>query len=145
MFVTASALTVATAVRAPHEQPRGAPRVPLNPHALGVVRWPVPRPLLAISDHAHGGLRFLVPTSREELRRWGRVLHNCVGDFGNAMAAGHSWVIGIEKDDQIIGCIEVNPASRQVRQALGPRNRPLAPTAATTMFEALQRCGVTAS
>lgn len=134
---------VATAVRAPHEQPRGAPRVPLNPHALGVVRWPVPRALLAISDHSQGGLRFVVPTSRDEMRRWGRVLHNCVGDFGNAMAAGHSWVIGIEKDDHIIGCIEVNPTNRQVRQALGPRNRPLPASVATTMFEALQRCNVT--
>ena len=71
------------------------------------------------------------------------MLHNCVGDFGNAMAAGHSWVIGIEKDDHIIGCAEVSPEDRQVRQALGPRNRPLPTAVATTMFEALQRCAVT--
>ena len=134
-----------SAVREQHEQPRGAPRLPLNPSTIGVVRWPVPRALLAISDHSLGGLRFAVPTSREELRRWGRVLHNCVGDFGNAVADGHSWVIGIEQDDQIIGCIEVSPIDRQVRQALGSRNRPLPTTVATTMFEALQRCGVTAS
>ena len=85
----------------------------------------------------------MVPTSREELRRWGRVLHNCVGDFGNAVAGGHSWVIGIEHDDHIIGCIEVNPTDRQVRQALGPRNRPLPPAVATGVSEALRRCGVT--
>lgn len=134
---------VATVVRAPHEQPRGAPLMPLNPQALGVLRWPVPRPLLAISNHSHGGLRFVVPTSREELRRWGRVLHNCVGDFGNAVAVGHSWVIGIEHDDHIIGCIEVSPIDRKVRQALGPRNRPLPPAVAADVFEALRHCGVT--
>ena len=110
-----------------------------------MLRWPVSRPLLAISDHSHGGLRFVVPTSREELRRWGRVLHNCVGDFGNAVAGGPSWVIGIEHNDQIIGCIEVNPTDRRVRQALGPRNRPLPSAVGATVFEVLRRCGVTAN
>ena len=35
------------------------------------------------------------------------------------MAGGHSWVIGIEQGDHIIGCIEVNPVDRRVPQALG--------------------------
>ena len=85
----------------------------------------------------------MVPTSREELRRWERVLHNCVGDFGNAVAGGHSWVIGIEHDDHIIGCIEVNPTNRRVRQALGPPQPTLPPAVGATVSEVLRRCGDT--
>lgn len=91
------------------------------------------------------GLRFAVPTSRKELRRWGRMLHNCAGDFGNAVAGGHSWVIGGERDDHHIGRVEVNPADRCVRQHLGPRNRLLSPVVATTMLEALRWCDATSN
>ncbi len=134
---------VATVERAPHEVPRRAPAVPVGERVLGVVGWPIPQPLLAISDFSHSGLRFVVPTRREELRRWGRVLHTCVGDFGTAVVNGRSWVIGIERNDHLIGCVEVDPVERRVRQALGPRNQPLPPDVAAVVFSALRMCGVT--
>lgn len=133
----------ATVERAPHEVPRRAPSVPVGERVLGVASWPIPRPLHAISDFSHRGLRFVVPTRREELRRWGRVLHTCVGDFGTAVVNGRSWVIGIERDDHLIGCVEVDPVERRVRQALGPRNQPLPPDVAAAVFNALRMCGVT--
>lgn len=43
------------------------------------------------------------------------------------------------------GCIEVNPTNRRVRQALGPQNRPLSPAVTASVFQALQRCGVSAT
>ncbi len=134
---------VATIERAAHEMPRAAPSVPVAERAIGVVRWPIPRPLLAINGFSNGGLRFVVPTTSEELRRWGRVLHSCVGDFGPAAASGHSWLIGIEHDDHLIGCVEVHPVDRRIRQALGPRNRPLPQGVAAVVFNALRLCGVT--
>ena len=134
---------VATVARAPHEMPRPAPAVPATQQVFGVTRWPIPRPLLAINEFRCGGLWFVVPTTREELRRWGRVLHSCIGDFGAAVASGHSWLIGIERDDHLIGCIEVSPLDRRVRQALGPRNQPLPQDVTATAFNALRVCGVT--
>lgn len=37
------------------------------------------------------GLRFAVPTSRKELRRWGRMLHNCVGDVKPTARSKQRW------------------------------------------------------
>jgi len=123
--------------------PRAAPVLPAAQQAFAVARWPIPRQLLAINDFSHGGLRLVVPTTSEELRRWGRALHSCLGDFSGAAANGHSWLIGVERDDHLIGCVEVQPATRRVRQALGPRNHPLPPNVAAAVFNALRLCGVT--
>jgi hypothetical protein len=88
-------------------------------------RWPVPEPLLAISRHRCGDLTFCVPTSGAELTWWSRQLENCLDTFAGASAHGRSWLIGVRRDDVLIGCVEVCPHTRRVCQALGPRNRAL--------------------
>lgn len=88
-------------------------------------RWGVPRPLQTIDRAMFRGLRFLVATSTTELSLWGARLHNCLDTYARAAAADTSWLVGIERDDLLIGCVEIVPTTRQIRQALGPRNRPL--------------------
>jgi hypothetical protein len=110
--------------------PRRAGQAPLAPPAAPQEvpsRWPVPEPLLAVSRHRCGDLTFCVPTSGAELSWWSRQLHNCLDTFAGASAHGQSWLIGVRRDDMLIGCVEVCPRTRRLRQALGPRNRALAP------------------
>jgi hypothetical protein len=88
-------------------------------------RWPVPAPLRTISGYRYGGLDFCVPTSAAELGLWSRQLHNCLDTYAAASAHERSWLIGIRNDGGLIGCIEVCPGTRRLRQAHGPRNRAL--------------------
>ncbi len=89
-----------------------------------------------------GGLRFQVSTSAGELRLWGMVLHNCLGDFAPTVASGRSWIIGIEVDEAIIGCVEMETSSRAVRQILGDRNRPLPRATKHAVLETLEVTGI---
>lgn len=105
-------------------------------------RWPVPAALLPVHQVRYEGLSFSVPTSRNELATWGAILRNCLGDFARAAASQASWLIGIERDDRLIGCVEVNPAALQVRQALGPRNQPLPDAVHRATIALLRRHGI---
>lgn len=154
---------LAPAVVRPPQQPPAPPRAPQladqpllrpRPTALGAPRvsvpgrtpnsWPVPAALLPVHQVRHEGLAYSVPTSRNELATWGAVLRNCLGDFGRAAATQTSWLIGIERADRLIGCVEVDPAQRRVRQALGPRNQPLADDVHRIAIQFLQRKGIIA-
>lgn len=101
--------------------PLGAPAAP----ATAPQSWPVHPKLLAVSEHRVGELTLCVPTSLAELASWSRRLNNCLDTFGPAVAHGRSWVIGIRSDDEWIGAVEICPATHRLRQAQGPRNRPL--------------------
>ena len=125
--------------RRPHSQPLAAPARPAQAGAgasTAPTRWPVPSALLPVHQRRNSNLHFTVPTSTVELTAWGLRLHNCLASYASAMAEQRSWLIGIERDDALVGCVEVVPSSRVVRQALGARNRPLAPSvhAATVRF-----------
>jgi hypothetical protein len=100
-------------------------------------RWSVPRALQVVDRQLFRGLRFLVPTSTTELSLWGARLHNCLDTYARAAAADTSWLVGIERDDLLIGCVEIVPTTRRVRQALGPRNRPLAAAVQQSTLEFL--------
>lgn len=104
--------------------PRPAPPS-TNPTAPLPTRWSVPTALVGVHELQREGLRFTIPTSAPELVSWGITLHNCLASHSRAAAEQTSWLIGIERDDELIGCIEVKPLTRLIRQALGRRNRPL--------------------
>ena len=107
------------------------------------LRWRIPDELLRIHRHRHGGVVFDVATSAGELEVWGRVLNNCVGAYGHAVASGAAWIIGMWANDELIGCIEVDPRRRRIVQCEGRSNRPLSRALERTVNEALHECGVT--
>jgi hypothetical protein len=65
-----------------------------------------------------------LPAGPDQLRAWGVQLANCLGTFPGAVAAGRSWIIGIEQGQTLIGAAEISPDGR-IRQLLGRSNRPL--------------------
>lgn len=101
---------------------RVAPSAPVS-HAWS---WPIPQPLVGIARHRQDGLDFDVPTSVATLRQWGAQLRNCLDTFAAAAAHQRSWLIGIRRGDTLVGCIELCPTTRGIRQALGPANQRLA-------------------
>ena len=105
-------------------------------------RWSVPRALLVINGYRHAGLSYQVPTSSAELERWASILSNCLGDYTRAAATSAAWLVGVFRDDVIIGCVEVRPSTREVRQAVGEHNRPLEPPVLERVLHALARCDV---
>ena len=124
--------------RAAAETPRLAP----NGTGPRLTRWPIPVGLRQVAGHQRDGLTLCVPTSIRELAWWGRQLHNCLDSYASAAAHERSWLIGIRRDDEMIGCLEVCPRTRRLRQALGPRNRPLAARVYDTTTSALADLGV---
>lgn len=123
------------------DEPRMAPVVT---EALDVVRWHIQPALRSLNGFERDGLRYVVPTSRPELDRWGAVLHTCVAEYADPVIRGVSWIIGVEQEGRLVGCVEVRPQSRTVRQALGPRNQPLPPAMARSVLRTLEILGVVA-
>lgn len=121
-----------TAPEPPHQRtsarPRQLGRQPLHAPAApqhAPAGWVVPTALRTISGVRRGDLTFVVPTSATELRAWSRELGNCLDTYVAATAHERSWLIGLRHDDDLVGCIEICPDSRRLRQAQGPRNRAL--------------------
>lgn len=118
--------------------PRAAPTAP--PPTTD--HWPVPEALTVVHGLNHHDLTFVVPTTAVQLRQWGVQLRNCLGDYHAAVAGGRTWLVGIEQGGHPIGCIEIVPSTRRLRQAYGRANRPLPPRVRTTAFGLLTRFGV---
>jgi hypothetical protein len=89
-----------------------------------------------------GPVELVVPTSSAELSQWGQVLHNCLGDYTAAVLAGRSWLVGVRCDEVLVGCAEIDPRHRSIRQLLGPFNRPLPEQVRNDVVEALQFLGL---
>lgn len=146
--VTAPASPVAVANDAmPAARRPARPRAmrPLPPPTGATIladRWPIQPELREIHHYQRDDLRFVVPTSVAELRGWGSTLRNCIGDFGAAVASSASWLIGVEVDGQLVGCAEIQPQNRRIRQALGPRNAQLPGYINDALLAALRECGV---
>jgi hypothetical protein len=67
-------------------------------------------------------LTLVLPHTAGDLVRWGRLLSNCLGDFGPAAVAGRSVLIGVLRDQRLTYVVELT-ASGAVRQFCGRANR----------------------
>lgn len=82
----------------------------------------------ALHGRTFGNLTFTVPRTAGDLQRWGRILSNCLGDFGPAAAAGRTTIIGIEQSNILAFALEIR-SDGTIRQFAGRSNR--APDQAT--------------
>ncbi len=78
---------------------------------------------LAVDRQTIGELELVLPRTPDELSIWGRLLENCLGDFGAAVAARRSIVIGVRQRGALVAAMEVRPGERRVVQFLGVGNR----------------------
>lgn len=103
-----------------------APAAPGPARAPQAGALPLPRFLASVDGAEVGGVKLALPRSVAELERWSRRLRNCLDTYGPAVATGASHLLGVFVDGELRGCVELAP-NREVRQALGPANRPLGP------------------
>lgn len=120
------------------ETPRAAPAVRGHMGDERRMWWPIPDELALAEGLQFDGVSLEVATHAEQLARWGRTLRNCLADFAVSAASGQSWLIGIHHNRTLVGCVEVAPRDRSVRQILGERNRPLPMWLRQAVLEALQ-------
>lgn len=88
-----------------------------------------------------GTLRLELPRHQGELIAWSQVLRNCLDDFGPAISAGRSVVIGVRQDGMLVGALELD-GHRRLRQFVGARNRSLPDTVTAPVMRELVRRGV---
>lgn len=110
----------AAAARPPHRMlppgaalPAVAPGTPIP--ARGRAR--------ALDGMAAGDLTLVLPHVAGDLTRWGRLLSNCLGDFGPAAAAGRAVLVGVTRANRLVYAVELTPAGA-IRQFCGRANRP---------------------
>ena len=95
----------------------------------------------ALGGRLVGDLTLVVPHTVGDLTRWGRLLSNCLSDFGPSAAAGLSTIIGVRRDNRLIYAIELS-AGGAIRQFCGRANRPPTENDRRTVIRALAIGGV---
>lgn len=103
-----------TARRAPST--RGGPPAPTATFAH-------PPDVRALDGRVLGDLELVVPRTPDELAAWGRMLGNCLGDFGAAVAEHRSVILGVRERGALVAAVELLPDLLEVRQFLGAHNR----------------------
>jgi hypothetical protein len=88
-----------------------------------------------------GGLTFVIPRTAGDLRRWGRLLANCLGDFGPSVVAGRSTIIGIEQANALAFAVEIDTEGA-IRQFAGRANRPPGDATRDAVVRSLRAAGL---
>jgi len=131
-----AAVQALVAPATPEEVP--VPVTPLRaPQGHQVATLPRPAALDGLDGLVVGDLRLRLPRRPDDLTSWGQLLHNCLADYTDAARAGRSWLVGIEHAHRLVGCVEIDPATRRLRQVVGDRNRPLPEWVTTPVVRAL--------
>jgi hypothetical protein len=117
-----------------------APPVRLDP-VPAAAALPAAAAVKALDGSVTEGLTFVVPRTAGDLRRWGRLLSNCLGDFGPSVIAGRSTIIGIEKANALAFAVEIAPDGT-VRQFAGRANRPPDDTTRDIVVRSLLAAGI---
>jgi hypothetical protein len=115
------------------------------PAALGAVRADtVLTPTsaeLAVDGRSEGSVTLVLPRTVGDLTRWGRLLSNCLGDFGPSVAARRSTIIGVQRANRLVYAVELTP-SGVVRQFCGAANRAPRDQDRRTVVRMLARAGL---
>jgi hypothetical protein len=130
---------VPVAVPAPRGRARTAPPAP-PATTSSALRYP-PGTAGLHGVEVGGGIRLVLPRTSDELAAWGRLLRNCIGSFGGAVAAGRSLLVGVEERGALAYCVELTPEG-SVRQFLGERNRTVPRPVAAAVCGRLAEAGV---
>jgi hypothetical protein len=136
----------------PAPTPARRPTAPPPPHrmlapptTMGMVRHTTALPLTpaerALDGTTEGSIMLVLPRTAGDLARWGRLLSNCLGDFGPAVAAGRSTIVGVHRANRLVAAVELTP-SGTIRQFCGAANRPPADRDRRVVVGMLRRAGL---
>ncbi len=100
-----------------------------------------PRTFAALDGLQVGTLTLVLPRTVGDLSHWGRVLDNCLADFGPSVAAGRSVIVAIERDRQLRYALELTPQGR-LRQFTARANRRPREADRVAVLAALLEAGV---
>ncbi|MFN8018028.1 MAG: hypothetical protein U0P45_07875 [Acidimicrobiales bacterium] len=117
-----------------------APPRDLRP-VIGATLLSAPPAVAAVDGQRVEDLTLVLPRTAADLLRWGRLLANCLGEFGPAVAAGRSSIIGVERSGALAFAIEVG-AERAIHQFTGLANRRPDPRTRALVVLALADAGV---
>lgn len=95
-------------------QPLNAPALHRNVERCEEFRYP--DSVIRLHGAASGSYSLWLPRSRDELRAWGRELHNCMDDYSENVACNQSVVLGLRRGDRLVAGVELTRDLRRVRQ-----------------------------
>ena len=95
----------------------------------------------ALEGVTSGSVTLTVPRTVGDLERWGRLMSNCLGDFGPAVATGRSTIVGVLRTTRLTYAVELTPTG-VVRQFCARANRAPAPADRRTVVRLLAEAGV---
>jgi len=101
----------------------------------------LPEAVEALDGETVDDLTFVVPRTSGDLRRWGREMSNCLGDFAPAVESGLSINIGVRHSNRLLYAVEATP-QRALRQFCGRANRVPNPLHNRIVLTALVAAGV---
>ncbi len=101
-----------------------APATPTVPHSA---TFEYPSTWLNANGQRSGDVELRLPVDPAQLQEWGARLSNCLADFRAAIIIRQALVMGIFINGQLRGAVQVNPATREIVQLSGSRNRQLPP------------------
>lgn len=127
------------------EAPGPTHRLLAPPAASARVRVDTALPLTpaerALEGVTSGSVTLTVPRTVGDLERWGRLMSNCLGDFGPAVATGRSTIVGVLRTTRLTYAVELTPTG-VVRQFCARANRAPAPADRRTVVRLLAEAGV---
>lgn len=93
--------------------------------------------LLAVEDQSVAGLTVRLPRTADELLEWGTAMHNCLGAYRSAVAAGRTHIVGFAREGRLELVAEVSHG-RVLRQLEAPANTQPASEVAASVVEFLR-------
>ena len=67
------------------------------------------------------GYRIILPKDTDEIRKYGKAFHNCVGGYSSGVVEKRTLILAMKKGEKYVACLEVR--QNRLVQALGPCNQ----------------------
>ncbi len=122
--------------------PRNPPPAPARPAEDVGVPFHYSASVRSIDGACLGHHQLVLPHDQAELQQWTRTLHNCLADYGPAVAAGRTVVFGLRHGERLVAALEFDPGLTTVRQFVRDHNRAPLPRQRDAVRAILQRHGI---
>lgn len=81
----------------------------------------------------------VLPETASEMCEWSSQMHNCVSSFASKVNSGGTAIYGVKDGENLIGNLEIDPKTGDVRQLLGKYNKSLPENWLETVYADIQK------